>query len=393
LIKLIIRTFIKDHQNVTDKYVRESYGVLAGILGIICNLFLFILKLSIGIFINSIAVISDAFNNLTDLGSSLISIIGAKLSNRPPDHGHPYGHGRFEYVSSLVVSFIIFTVGLQLLRSSFDKLFNPADVLFSPVSLVILVLSVLIKFWMFSYNLYIGKTINSSINRATAFDSINDTIATSAVIVTTIIAQFVDFPLDGLVGIIISLLILYTGFSIAKDTVNLLLGSTPDPELVSRINTMVLNGNFIVGTHDLKVHDYGPGRVIASIRAEVPDYVNLVEVHSVIDELELKIAHELGISMVIHMDPISTNYEHNKQVIQPIQDIIQSINPNILLDNARIADVEHRVNVIFDLIIPHSIDTSQHQVIKDQIVQKVKDLNPSLHLVITPIKNKIIEHK
>lgn len=304
MIKLIIKTFIKDHKNVNDVSVRESYGVLAGIVGIACNLFLFALKLAIGLFINSIAVISDAFNNLTDSGSSVISIIGAKVSNRPPDDEHPHGHGRFEYVASLAISFIILLVGFQLLRTSFDKIVNPEPVLFSPVSLIFLGLSVLVKLWMFSYNRYIANTINSSINRATAYDSLNDSVATTAVIATAALANSVAIPLDGLAGVAISLFILYTGFTSARGTVNLLLGSSPDPELVDAINSMVAGGRYIVGTHGLQVHDYGPGRVTASIHAEVTDEASLIDAHSEIDDLEKRIEDELGVNIVIHMDPV-----------------------------------------------------------------------------------------
>lgn len=306
MIKLIIRKFIRNYQDVNDKSVREAYGVLSGILGIICNMSLFALKLLIGLSINSIAVITDAFNNFTDLGSSLISIIGAKLSNRPPDDEHPYGHGRFEYVGALIVSFIIFSVGFNLLKNAFDKIIHPEKVLLNPVSMVILALSVLVKVWMFSYNRYIGKTINSSINRATAYDSLSDVVGTSAVIIATVLGTFVNFPIDGILGVVISLLILYTAFSIAKDTINLILGSTPDPELIKSVNTIVSGGKYVMGTHDLDMHDYGPGRVMASIHAEVPCNINIVEAHSVIDELEEKIEKELGIKIVIHMDPISS---------------------------------------------------------------------------------------
>lgn len=305
MIKIIIKNFIKDYKDVSNKQVRESYGVLGGVLGIICNLFLFTIKLAIGLYMNSIAVISDAFNNLSDLGSSLIAIIGAKMSNRPPDNEHPYGHGRIEYISSLIVSFIIFSVGLQLLRSSFSKIITPETVMFNPMLILILLFSVLVKIWMFSYNNYINKTVNSSISKATAYDSLNDALATSALIITTIIGHFLHFSLDGIAGLVISILILYTGFSIAKDTVNLLLGSSPDPELVNKINSIILEGRHIIGTHDLNVHDYGPGRIIASIHAEVPDNINIVDIHSVIDDLEKRVFHELNVNLVIHMDPIS----------------------------------------------------------------------------------------
>ncbi|WP_010244162.1 cation diffusion facilitator family transporter [Acetivibrio cellulolyticus] len=304
MIKLIIRRFIKNSEKVNDKEVRESYGILSGTLGIICNLFLFVLKLAIGLLINSIAVISDAFNNLSDMGTSVITIFGAKLSNRPPDKEHPHGHGRYEYIASLVVSFIIFAVGIELLRNSFNKIINPQEVVFQLTSMIILTSSVLVKVWMFSYNKYIGKAINSSIIRTTAFDSLNDVYATSAVIIGTIIGMFVSFPVDGIMGLGISGLIIYTGFNTAKDSVDLLLGALPDPELIERINTLVLGSKNIKGAHDLKIHDYGPGRISASIHAEVSDDANIVDIHSEIDKIELKVKEELGIEMVIHMDPV-----------------------------------------------------------------------------------------
>ena len=304
MIKLIIKKFIKDSEKVNDKKVRESYGVLSGTLGIICNVFLFVVKLVLGLFINSIAVISDAFNNLSDMGTSVITIFGAKLSSRPPDEEHPHGHGRYEYIASLVVSFIIFAVGFRLLSTSFSKILNPQKVLFNAVSVLILLISVLVKVWMFSYNRYIGKVINSSVNRAAALDSLNDVYATGGIILGMVIGSFTAFPVDGIMGLVISVLIMYTGFKAAKDSVNLLLGALPDPEIIQRINELVLSGENIKGIHDLKIHDYGPGRITASIHAEVADNVNIVDIHSEIDKIEAKVKEELGIDMVIHMDPV-----------------------------------------------------------------------------------------
>jgi len=304
LIKLLIKWYVKDYRNITDPKVRESYGVLSGVLGIFCNLFLFIVKISTGLLINSIAVISDAFNNLSDLGSSLISILGVKLSSRPPDSEHPHGHGRYEYITSLAVSFVIFGVGLELLRNSFQKVMKPEEVIFSPISIILLVVSVFVKLWMFSYNRYIGKAINCGINKATASDSLSDVIATSAVIAGTLLGRVVNFPFDGVLGLVISVLIMNTGFGIAKDSVDLLLGSSPDPELIDSINSYVLRGKGIKGVHDLKVHDYGPGKISASIHAEVSEGANIVEIHSQIDEIEQRIKSELGVDIVIHMDPV-----------------------------------------------------------------------------------------
>jgi cation diffusion facilitator family transporter len=304
LIKAIIKAFIKNHRDTADTSVREAYGVLSGVLGILCNLVLFITKLAVGLYIGSIAVVSDAFNNLSDLGSSLVTIFGAKLSSRPPDKEHPHGHGRFEYVASLVVAFIIFGVGLQILRSSVEKIIAPKAVLFSPLSLGLLFGSILIKVWMYSYNKYISRVINSGVNMAVARDSLNDALATGAVIAGTVLGRYVDYPVDGLLGLVISLLIMYSGFGIAKDSVNLLLGAPPDPQLVDNICSMVLKGKNVKGVHDLVIHDYGPGRVTASIHAEVSHTLDIIDIHSEIDEIEQRIEDQLGINIVIHMDPV-----------------------------------------------------------------------------------------
>lgn len=307
MIKILIKTFVKDYNNTSDIKVRESYGTLAGIIGIICNMILFSTKLTIGFLMNSIAISSDAFNNLSDTGSSMVALIGAKLSGKDPDFEHPYGHGRFEYIASLIISFIIMLVGIELLKSSFDKVLNPEPITFNPILIAILVLSILIKVWMFSYNRYIGHKIDSGVNRATAADSLNDVIATSAVVLTTIIGHIFDLYLDGYAGLVVSLLIIYAGFQIAKETVNVLLGMSPSEEVVASINAIIKENNNIVGVHDLKVHDYGPGRTVASVHTELSDQTNLVKAHSIIDGLEKKIFKELGIDIVIHVDPIGEN--------------------------------------------------------------------------------------
>lgn len=304
MIKFIIKWFIKDYDNVDDKKVRESYGILSGALGVICNLILFILKLSIGVFANSIAIISDAFNNVSDLGSSIVTIFGVKLSNRPPDEGHPHGHGRYEYITSLVVSFLIFAVGLEVLKSSINKVINPSSVEINPVIILILSSTILLKLWMFSYNKYIGEKINSSVNKANAYDSLNDVLATAAVIIGTVIGKYTHLPIDGILGLIISFVIMYSGFCIAKDSVSLLLGESPDPELIRRIKELILENENIKGVHDLIIHDYGPNKIMASVHAEVSKESNIVDIHYEIDKIEQKIGRELDIDIVIHMDPI-----------------------------------------------------------------------------------------
>lgn len=394
MINFIIQHFISDYENINDKKVRESYIILSGIIGICCNLVLFAAKLSAGLFVNSIAIISDAFNNLTDMGSSLVSILGAKLSTKPPDDEHPYGHGRFEYLASLVIALIIFGVGLELLRDSFNKLIHPEAVIFSYAALVILGVSVLIKLWMFSYNLYIAKKIRSAINKGTAYDSLNDSIATSVVLATMILGRFVDFPLDGLAGIAISLFILYAGFDVARDTVSLLLGSAPDPEIAARITEIVSSGKHVVGTHDLEVHDYGPNRVLASIHAEVPDYMNIVEVHSSIDTLENRITEELGIDIVIHMDPISTDNNRITTVRADIDDCIRDMAKDIGIRNFRIAQAENKIIVIFDLEILAAIPESQYIKVARQVREKIALTCSSYEVVINKVgKNITIKYQ
>ena len=312
MIKLLIKKTIKDYENVTDTKVRERYSILAGVVGILCNIFLFALKLVIGLSVNSIAIISDSFNNLSDTGSSAVTIIGAKLSSKSADREHPYGHGRIEYVSSLIVSFIIIIMGIEVLKSSVGKIFNPSPVSISTGMLIVLILSVLVKVWMFLYNRYIGNKINSGVLKATAYDSLNDVFATSAVIVSSFIGQFFTaVPVDGIIGVLVSLLIIKAGYSIASQTVNMLLGSAPDWELVEKLQDEILSADGIVGMHDLMVHDYGPGRVIASVHAEVPDDADIVTIHSVIDKVEKQVGKDMGIELVIHMDPVPVNDVNN----------------------------------------------------------------------------------
>ena len=305
MIKFLVRKFVPDFENTTDTKVREKYGVLGGVLGIICNFFLFVLKLTVGLLMNSISIISDAFNNLSDTASSLIVIVGTKLSNIHPDEEHPFGHGRIEYISSLIVSFIIMLVGFELLKSSVSKIFSPQPIFFSLPLTIILGISVLLKLWMASYNRYLSTKIASGVLRAASLDSLIDAVATLVVIISLIFGRFVGFPLDAIMGTIFSFLVMYSGFGIAKDTIDVLLGTPPDMETVDKITSTILGAEGVIGVHDLIVHDYGPGRKMASVHAEVPADADIVTVHTLIDGLEKKIFSEMGIHTVIHMDPIS----------------------------------------------------------------------------------------
>jgi cation diffusion facilitator family transporter len=304
MIKWIIKKTIPQFEDVKSKKVRERYGVLAGVLGILANFTLFVMKVVIGFISSSIAVISDAFNNLSDMASSIIAVLGSKLSNRAPDKEHPYGHGRMEYIASMIVSMIIVIVGFELGKNSFEKIINPTDVTPSIALYIILGVSILIKLWMFSYNRYISKKINSKINRVTSIDSLNDVFVTSGVFLAVVIGRFTSLPIDGIMGMIIAIMIVWSGFTLVKDSASTLLGNAPDPKLVQKIETIVNSHSMVQGTHDLIVHDYGPGRSLASIHAEVSDQLSLVQAHHAIDEMEKKVLNDLGVDIVIHIDPV-----------------------------------------------------------------------------------------
>ena len=269
LIRFLTKIFIKNSEDTQNPSVRASYGVFGGILGIICNIILFFVKFFVGNIIGSIAIISDAFNNLSDTGSSLVTMIGAHLSNQRPDREHPFGHGRIEYVSSLIVSFIIITMGFELVKSSFDKIINPVQPTFNLVLVVILLVSVIVKLWMHFAVKFLGKKISSDVLLATASDSLNDAIATSAVITSVVLCNFLPPVIDGIVGMAVAIMICVSGIKLAWETIGTLLGTSPDPEVAKRISDIILSDKEILGIHDLIIHDYGPGRTLASVHAEV----------------------------------------------------------------------------------------------------------------------------
>ncbi|MEE0944118.1 MAG: cation diffusion facilitator family transporter [Clostridia bacterium] len=366
MIKLLVKRFIPDSENTSLPNVRERYGVLGGALGIVCNILLFLLKLIIGLVSGSIAIVSDSFNNLSDCGSSLVALFGAKLSNRRPDSEHPFGHGRSEYVASLIVAFITMILGFELLKGSVGKIAEPSVMLLTPVMTVILLLSVLVKVWMYSYNKYLGEKINSSVLLASAKDSISDVFATLAIIIASVTAKLFELPvIDGIIGLLVSLLIIRTGFGVAMDTIGLLLGKPPEKETVQKINEMVLSGEGICGVHDLVVHDYGPGRAFASVHAEVPDDYDIVRIHEIIDALEHKITEETGIHMVIHMDPVAVDCERTNMIKAQVIAVIKSYDERLNIHDFRMTDGENRINLIFDLETPQDLLDGKKDVASD----------------------------
>lgn len=382
MINLFIKRFVKNYDDTENASVRESYCVLAGILGIACNLLLFLLKIAVGCLAGSIAVMSDAFNNLSDIGSSAVSIIGARLSNKKPDRDHPFGHGRFEYISALIVSFIIMLMGFELLKSSAEKVFSPEPLSFNLILIAPLLLSIPVKLWMYGYNRNFGRRISSGVLMAAAKDSINDVLATSAVVITTLIGRFFGIGiLDGLVGIAVSLMILLSGFQIARDTVGLLLGTPPDKDTTDGIVSKLLAEKEIYGVHDLIVHDYGPGRKLASVHAEVSDDCDIVAVHEVIDRLERCIEADMGIHTVIHTDPVSVNSARVSELKSQVLKIAKKIDSRMGIHDFRITDGKENINLIFDLEIP--ADMHNPLEVKSELARKIRELDNRYSAVIS----------
>ena len=386
MIKFLVKKFIPDHENTSNPLVREKYGVLGGILGIICNFILFVLKLLVGLFMNSISIISDAVNNLSDTASSIIVIFGTKISNLRPDEEHPFGHGRIEYISSLIVSFIIMLVGFELLKSSAQKIFSPEPVLFSLPLIIILGASVLVKLWMASYNRYLSSKIASGVLRAASTDSLIDALSTSIVIISLIAGRYISFPLDAIMGAIFSLVVMYSGFGIAKDTIDVLLGTAPDMETIDKITEKIMSAEGVVGVHDLIIHDYGPGRKMASVHAEVPDNVDIVKIHELIDNLEQEISQELHIHTVIHMDPITTGCEITDNLKATVLEVVLSVDSRLGIHDFRMTNGENRINLIFDLEVPFALSGEKNKILSD-IKEKLTEIDSRYAAVIT-VDNK-----
>ena len=361
LIRFLTKSFIKDAENITAPSVRSAYGVFGGILGIICNIVLFVLKLTIGTLVNSIAIVSDAFNNLSDMGSSIVAMIGAKLSNQRPDEEHPFGHGRFEYISSLIVSFIIITMGFELVKSSFDKILNPVRPEFNIMLLTILGVSVIIKLWMFFAVKFLGKKINSDVLLATSSDSLNDAIATTVILLSVVLCNFLPPVIDGIAGTAVAIMICISGAKLAWETIGTLLGTSPDPIVAEKIAEIILSDNEILGIHDLIVHDYGPGRTLASVHAEVSCEKSAIMLHEIIDALEMRIMEELGIETVIHTDPILVSNDKVNETREMVKNIIAEINSELGMHDFRMTDGETRINLIFDLEVPFELTDDERK--------------------------------
>ncbi len=381
----LVKIFVKDSENVSDIKVRGAYANLAGVVGIITNLILFIIKLSVGLLSNSVSILADAFNNLSDAASSIITIVGFKMANKPADAEHPFGHGRIEYITAMIVSFMVMLVGLQFVKTSFQKIINPTPVTFELLPFILLLVSIVFKFWLSKFNKSIGNKINSSTLKATATDAMGDVFTSTTVVISFLISKFTTLPIDGYIGIIVALAIVYSGFSLIKETLNPLLGEPPDPVLVSNITDMVMSYENITGIHDLIVHNYGPGRIMASIHAEIPSNIDIMEIHHIIDTAEREISKKLNIYLVIHMDPICVDTDEIIEARNMVQDVLSKYEEIKSFHDFRIVGDHDKKNLIFDIEVSPTCLSNESNSAKllSNIKNDIKEKSPEYKCVIT----------
>lgn len=383
--EFLVKKFIKNSEDIRNKKVRSDYGYLGGIVGIIINILLFLIKLSVGLLVNSIAVIADAVNNLSDVGASMVTIFGFKLSSKPADKEHPFGHGRIEYISGLIVAFLVLMVGFEFIRTSIDRIKNPVPVQFAWIPFILLLVSILFKIWLSKFYKTVGDRINSSALKASSVDSLSDVVSSSTVVVSLLISKFTTLPIDGYIGVIVSLVILYAGYNLIKDTLDPLLGVAPDEELVKDIHRMLLSYEHIDGTHDLMVHNYGPGRIIASIHAEIPEDISVVTAHEVVDRAEKEISAELDIHLLIHMDPVTTKDEEILSARDDLMTVLENFPFINSFHDFRVVGEGDYKNLIFDVVVNHEfVITKESQLkLQKQINAELKKIQPNHNAIIT----------
>ena len=381
MISVLAKWLIPNWEQVEDGAVRRAWGALCGFVGIGLNILLFAGKLVAGTLSGSIAITADAFNNLSDAGSSVVTLLGFRLAGKKPDAGHPFGHGRLEYVSGLIVAGLILLMGAELAKSSVDKILHPEAVTFSWLAAGILLASIGVKLYMYLYNRAVGKKIKSAAMSATAADSLSDTAATSAVLLAMVIGKLTDVQLDGWVGLVVALFILWSAVQAARDTISPLLGQAPDPMLVKEIESLVMAHDTVVGIHDLVVHDYGPGRCIISLHAEVPADEQVLELHDVIDNIEEELAQKLHCEAVIHMDPVVVGDPTVTALHQQVAALVKTIDPRITIHDFRMVPGQTHTNLIFDAVIPFDERLTRQQV-ADRVRQMVSEMEGDYRAVV-----------
>ncbi len=387
-MNLLFKLFIKDYKNTSHNDVRNKYGILSSVTGIVINVVLFIIKAIASVLTSSISIAADAFNNLSDAGSSIITFIGFRLAGKPADHDHPFGHGRAEYICSMFVSILILFMGFELAKSSISKIISPQSTNLDAVSILILVISLLAKAWMYFFNKKVGKTINSTTIIATARDCVSDVFATCAILISLFMEKMLEIKIDGIVGLLVSVFILYTGIQTIKESLTPLLGTLPDSKLVDDIKQTIMSHSEISGIHDMIIHNYGPNRYMMSVHAEVPCDCDILKIHDTIDIIEREILSKFNCNAVIHMDPIETNNEYVNSVSNKINKIIKSIDEKLSMHDFRMVSGETHTNLIFDVVVPYDFKMSSKELI-NTIQQKIFEFDSTFFAVITLDKNYV----
>lgn len=382
MIKLLTKLFIKDHENVTNAAVRRAYGTMCSLYGIFLNLLLFAGKYFAGLISGSVAITADAFNNLSDAGSSIITLLGFAIAGKKPDPDHPFGHGRAEYLAGLVLSAVIVLMGFELVKSSFEKILHPEPISSGLLPAIILVCSILVKFYMCLYNRSVGKKINSAAMQATATDSLSDSVATTVVLLSMGVSYFFHVNIDGYAGLLVAVFILYAGFNAAKDTVSPLLGQAPAPEFVQQVADIVTAHPEVVGIHDLVVHDYGPGRVMVSLHAEVRGDGNIFDLHDAIDTAETELKEQLGCIATIHMDPIEADNTEVSQMRAAVAETLKELDDVISIHDFRMVPGPTHTNLIFDAVVPAGYEKSDEE-LTASIRQQIHQTWPDRYAVVS----------
>ncbi len=383
MTEFLVRHFVKDYQSVEKSAVRTAYGVLASIVGILCNVCLFLVKFVVGLLVNSVSVTADAFNNLSDAASSVISFVGVKMAGKPADKEHPFGHGRIEYIAALIVSFLVLEVGFTFLKDSISKIRHPEVLNFQLVSVVILILSIGVKLWLGIFNRQLGKRIDSKVMMAVFADSMGDVITTSVAILSLVIFRLTGINIDGIVGIGVALVVMWAGVGIARDTLEPLIGEAIDPEEYDKVKRFVERYDGIEGTHDLIIHNYGPNQSMASIHAEVPNDVNIENAHELIDRIERDAVEELGILLVIHMDPIEMKNEQVMDLRKQVDTVLRELDEACSIHDFRVVNGVGQINLIFDMVVPFGYGEEQQEQLRQRLMERLQELDRRYQCVIT----------
>ncbi len=393
MIDFLVKLFVKDYTEIEKVSVRTAYGMLASVVGIFCNVLLFAVKWTVGFWMHSISVMADAFNNLSDAGSSVIGLVGVKMASKPADRDHPFGHGRIEYIAALIVAFLVMEVGFTFLKDAVGKIREPEKLNFQAVSVAILIVSVGVKLWLGYFNRKLGKRIDSKVMLAASTDACLDVLTTVATIVSILFSRMTGINIDGFVGLFVSLVVLWAGVGIARDTLEPLIGEAVEPKIYDQITNFVEGYEGVLGSHDLIVHNYGPGKNMASIHAEVPNDVAIEVSHEIIDRIERDARKMLGVLLVIHMDPVETKDVHVIQVRSQIEQVLKALDPAVSIHDFRMVSGKEQVNLIFDMVVPYEYDEARQDELRTTLIRLLQIADRRYECVITVERSYVANAK